>query len=523
MKANKRNGFGGVWPVVQRELREGARRPLNHWLRVGSAFGGMIVFGLVANARNMPATAIGGQLFACIHTLLLVLICCTVPAMTADCIAREKREGTLGLLFLTPLTALGIVTGKAAIQFARTFTAWLAVLPVLVVPVLTGGVGVTDATIAVTIEFSVTAVCLAAGLLASSLVKGAGAAFVLAFGIAVVFVGVLSDLTVTDLPDQGFGAAPVMTGLFFDNDGEFSFPDLKAGVWNAGLNTPHDWLATLTRSVVGTSVLLVIVVIYVAHRIKISWRDKPPSVRQERLAQQYCTPVFRRWFARRTQRTMDWNPIAWLQQYSWKARLGKWGICLVCVVVESIMIRIFRGYWEWERQQAVLLEGLAVLFTFAGVAGFLRQKQSGALELILSTPVSANQFAWGRICGLWAQCLPSALVCCGNSLFIEKISKSANYPLLGVIFGCVFSLPFLTTYFALAVKNVIVATVLTLAALFLASFAAGKLLTFRADSFPHICYSNAEGFIAFFGCYVFLAMLTYFRLWRNLSCRIYSF
>ena len=28
---------GGIWPVVHRELRAGARRPFNHWLRAAGA------------------------------------------------------------------------------------------------------------------------------------------------------------------------------------------------------------------------------------------------------------------------------------------------------------------------------------------------------------------------------------------------------------------------------------------------------------------------------------------------------
>jgi hypothetical protein len=32
--------------------------------------------------------------------------------------------------------------------------------------------------------------------------------------------------------------------------------------------------------------------------------------------------------------TLEWNPIAWLQQYSWQARVSKWGLCLAIVVIE---------------------------------------------------------------------------------------------------------------------------------------------------------------------------------------------
>src|ERR1700691_2163835 len=92
-----------VWPVAQRELREGARRPVNHRLRFLSAGVGTLLLWLVTANSHQTAAQLGGWLFASLHTLLLGLILLIVPALTADCIAREKREGTLGLLFLTPL------------------------------------------------------------------------------------------------------------------------------------------------------------------------------------------------------------------------------------------------------------------------------------------------------------------------------------------------------------------------------------------------------------------------------------
>jgi hypothetical protein len=86
----------------------------------------------------------------------------------------------LGLLFLTPLTARGIVAGKGAAQTLRTFTLWVAVLPILMVPLLMGGVSWMEGLSAIMIEFCATALCLAAGLVASSLAKVAAIAFILA-------------------------------------------------------------------------------------------------------------------------------------------------------------------------------------------------------------------------------------------------------------------------------------------------------------------------------------------------------
>ena len=118
MKAPKLNSLN-FWPVVQRELREGARRPVNHRLRFWSVAAGTLLLWINVSTSERPAAQMGGWLFASLHTMLLGLILLIVPGLTADCIAREKREGTLGLLFLTPLSAVGIVAGKALAQGLR--------------------------------------------------------------------------------------------------------------------------------------------------------------------------------------------------------------------------------------------------------------------------------------------------------------------------------------------------------------------------------------------------------------------
>ena len=66
---------------------------------------------------------VGGQIFLEVPPAAVVLlILCIVPAITADCIARERREGTLGLLFLTPLRSWEIVIGKVVVQALKAST-----------------------------------------------------------------------------------------------------------------------------------------------------------------------------------------------------------------------------------------------------------------------------------------------------------------------------------------------------------------------------------------------------------------
>lgn len=68
------------------------------------------------------------------------LVSCGACLLTADTISSEWREGTLGLLFLTRIRVLDVLLGKLASIGIAALSALLALLPVLMVPVLAGGV-----------------------------------------------------------------------------------------------------------------------------------------------------------------------------------------------------------------------------------------------------------------------------------------------------------------------------------------------------------------------------------------------
>ena len=59
---------------------------------------------------------------------------------TADSVGLEKREGTLGLLFLTDLRGYDVVLGKLIANSVRSLHGVLAVLPILAVPIVIGGI-----------------------------------------------------------------------------------------------------------------------------------------------------------------------------------------------------------------------------------------------------------------------------------------------------------------------------------------------------------------------------------------------
>lgn len=127
-------------PIVDRELREGSRRRATYWLRVRVAFQALLI-GVVAYFINLlnPQVKLGAVLFWGLAGVSMVFCLLAGRRSTADCLSQEKREGTLGLLFLTDLKGYDVVLGKLVATSISGFYALLAIFPVLAIPLLAGG------------------------------------------------------------------------------------------------------------------------------------------------------------------------------------------------------------------------------------------------------------------------------------------------------------------------------------------------------------------------------------------------
>src|SRR5262245_39739857 len=128
-------------PIVERELSVGGRSPLTYWIRFGSALSILGIWFILAMSGQKTATvALSKNLFIASGVLALVFCLTAGIFLTADCLSEEKREGTLGLLFLTDLRGYDIVLGKLISTSIRSANGLLAVLPILGLPLLMGGV-----------------------------------------------------------------------------------------------------------------------------------------------------------------------------------------------------------------------------------------------------------------------------------------------------------------------------------------------------------------------------------------------
>jgi ABC-type Na+ efflux pump permease subunit len=129
-------------PIVERELRVLSRLTGTYRKRVLAA--GVVelaAMALLFTGSLVPTPSdVGIFMFHVLSWMLLLFCLFEGVRRTADCLSEERREGTLGLLFLTDLKGYDIVLGKLAATSLDSIYGLLAVLPMLGLSLLLGGI-----------------------------------------------------------------------------------------------------------------------------------------------------------------------------------------------------------------------------------------------------------------------------------------------------------------------------------------------------------------------------------------------
>lgn len=354
------------WPLIARELRELSRQGQLFWIRVIAGAIAFIATTFLLLDRTFIAREIGPYVFHSLNHVLFLTVIVIGPLITADCIAREKREGTLGLLFLAPLTPRDIILSKLAMNALRAFTLLLAVLPLMALPVVFGGVPLE--TIIMWIFRHALALCLAlsAGMLASTLYREFIQAAVVAELLCIAFLVVCFVVSGTWAPIACLGAMIIAFATL-----QFCSNELKDR-WekdSAGYTQPF-WVRLFSES-------------------------------------DGCRDLFR-WDTRRARSR---QPIAWLQEYSWSARLAKWGWCIVVVVYEFFAIVVtLASANTFVKSQLVLALALVLGIALSSANSFRTERLTGAMELFLVTPLTPFKIISGRLWGIWIHFFPAVTI-----------------------------------------------------------------------------------------------------------------
>ncbi len=383
-------------PIVVRELRVAARRKSTYRTRFRTAFA-TIIFGsylvFVSGAFfGGGRRSMGGAMVFNSLAWLCFLSCLSLAMNTVDCISEEKREGTLGFLFLTDLKGHDIALGKLFSSSLLSFYSILGILPIVAVSLLLGGVSAR--------QFWQTALALlnvfffsqTAGLLVSALSRKRNSAN---FGAAALLLGYT-----VGLPLLEFGLRAARLGNWI------SMIDwLNPGfcVYRASAMTSGDYWISMLLVHLNAWLFLAVASWWLPR----CWQEKPAKTRvrwRER---------FLRWYHEHNtprQRLLDANPFLWL---SIRNRLG-------ALIVWSVLLPI-NCFWVWLLVRnkfvnvgmpifigAILSNHLALkLIVAAEASGNLEeQRHSGALEFLLScSPLTVEEIVAGQWLALRRQLL----------------------------------------------------------------------------------------------------------------------
>lgn len=388
-----------VLPVVERELRVAARMSSTYRIRLVSALVAIII---AASIYFTEAGILTGRILFTSLSGLAFLFALTIGVWRAsDCISEEKREGTLGLLFLTDLKGWDVVGGKLAANGLTAFYSLLAILPVLASGMLMGGVDVQFVWRIAVILVNTLFVSLAIGVFASAFSREDRRALSFA---SLLLVGL------TVLPLVVFGIIQAKLGFRGGNPTylEIMWPSPVYGLigtfqemWGGPRLFMDWWQSVLLIHGIGWF-LLGLTVFHVPR----SWQDKPVTAKGMKWRERVRRFSHGAWETQKQYRThlLEINPIYWLAA---RDRLQPYYGYLFLLVAGLVWVW---GWWKYPREwfeNAMIMTtwilGLSFKFWVANVAGrqFAMDGRSGTLELILSTPLTIRRIVWGQVLALY--------------------------------------------------------------------------------------------------------------------------
>ena len=127
-------------PIVERELRLASRRKRTYFVRCAAALLALSLAGFSLFVAAMSPGTSGKYLFTVISFYVFIFSLFAGVFLASDCLSRERREGTLGFLFLTDLKGYDVVLGKFMAISLNAFYGLLAIFPILGLSLLSGGV-----------------------------------------------------------------------------------------------------------------------------------------------------------------------------------------------------------------------------------------------------------------------------------------------------------------------------------------------------------------------------------------------
>lgn len=388
--------------IAVRELRTHARQGATYRQRTAS--------GLVA-AAIVTVMLVIGTLFSSMRTMgptmfqtlaWLGFVFCLVEGLrgTVDSLSSEKREGTLGLLFLTELSGFDVVAGKFVVHSTASFYRLVAALPALAIPFVIGGVTSGEFWRMMLALLNTLFFSLSLGLLISACGRSERGVW----GAGLSLLGVFA--VILPLADQVLGGGdPQKTFALFGLFGpRQAFHDSAAASYLA--NPTGFWMALGAAHLTAWGFLFASG--WLLARNWNRFHDPTSPSRWETLfAQKAPRPSL-------AHQAMG-DPLQWLarlegQRFQWLLLVlaGLFGLCLLLWFYKhtgtadewwAVVIIFWALHW-----------GLRIWAAVQACSAMGALKESGMMELLLATPVADARIIRSLITGLRRNFLPPFVV-----------------------------------------------------------------------------------------------------------------
>ena len=374
--------------VACREVRSASRRASTYWSRVAAAGGGGAVL-LILMLQAAVGIISGRMLFATCIWIAFLLCLLEGVRQASTSIVEERVEGTLGLLLLTRVRGAELLLGKFAALMFFALQTLIAVGPVVGMSLVLGGVSGWEVVRGALALANTLVVALTIGLMISARSREPARAMIATFltlgGGAILLM--LSFWPATGWPGFIFNIAnPFTPFLKFDDP---SYATFRTEFWLSLLFT----ISIASVALWWTSVRLA--ALFAEERLR------PSQLRQAEVAAAENQPEsslsfgeFAEVRARQSKRWFDGNPIEWLCLRNLNLH-GRAGIPMGMAISTALLMAATHFYGFLISAVAYLVFGF--LYSAGAAMTFARARQSGELELWLTTPLTVNEIMNGQL------------------------------------------------------------------------------------------------------------------------------
>ncbi len=379
-------------PVIERELRTRARQGMTYWSRCAVAALATLVAveSEVISANAAGPNAAGPATLRALGWLGLLLAGVS-GLVTADSISSERRQGTLGLLFLTDLKGRDVVFGKMVASGLAVFYALTGFVPGLALALLAGGVSGATLTRTALALLNACFVSLAIGLWVSARAESQRKAM---RGTLVMTVLLFASPWFADLVSPVFTKGAALLVFLSPYSAYHLAPDMMY----AGVGSQY-WLS-LGVSHVEAWVLLAAAAVHLRRNWRLVTQAKPV----EKLTMEPLVVEEAQKLAASKTALLEEDPVCWavsrLRGQSaliWVGTLlflGGAGVSWISLVLAARAAPGAVGLWN--SVGLFLSLGSAALLAWASGRFLFEMQRNGELELLLSTPLGAREIVGGQ-------------------------------------------------------------------------------------------------------------------------------